>query len=185
MTLTLEPAGTLTLLPDPEPAESRDDGELWYRDNSTHALWEPLDALRAAEDIIRSRSTRNPWAGIGRFSQISADGEAGQVHMLEVLGWDDRVYVCGDVSRVGSQWRWSSWPNPLPPSRTPTTVGPAWYQADVFKEQLVTVDNAITQLRPALHAIGSLGDQAPGFLWLPRELDADPNAHLRTPLTSD
>jgi len=105
--------------------------------------------------------------------------------MLEVLGWDDRVYVCGDVSRVGFQWRWSSWPAPVPSSCTPAAVGPAWYRADVFAEQLVTVDDAIAQLRPALHAIDNIADHTPGFLWLPRELDTAPNAHLRTPLTSD
>jgi hypothetical protein len=160
-----------------------DDGELWYRDNDTDAQWEPLDTLQQAINILQTRSPLNPWAGVGRFTAFGYDGEAGQVHLFEVLGWADRIYVCGDISRPGYQWRWSSWPiTGRRGGLTPATVGPNWYQAAVYEEQLVTIHDAIAQLRPALHAIDEVAEQAPGFLWLPSEQDLAPNQHLRRPL---
>lgn len=160
-----------------------EDDELWYHDHETNAQWERLATLRQAEEVIRSRTARNSWAGIGRFSHRNMNGEFEQLHLFEVLGWADRVYVCGDVSHVGFQWRWSSWPaSALHQELTPGTVGPAWYQADVYEQQVVTVDNAVTQLCPALHAIEGLSDQAPGYVWLPRDQDLAPNQHLRVPL---
>lgn|GEM_PF-6512393 len=65
-------------------------------------MWERLATLEWAEDISRSRTPRNPWAGIGPFSHRNRDDEFEQLHLVEVLGWADRVYVCGDVSRIGS-----------------------------------------------------------------------------------
>ncbi|MDM7885661.1 hypothetical protein QUG92_11155 [Curtobacterium sp. RHCKG23] len=166
-----------------DSAPASEDDELWYHDHETKAQWERLDNLRQAEAIIRSRTARNPWAGIGRFSHRNADGEFEQLHLFEVLGWADRVYVCGDVSRVGFQWRWSSWPaDTLHQGRTPGAVGPDWYRADVYEQQVVTVHDAVTQFRPALHAIEGVNDQAPGYVWLPREHDFAANQHLRTPL---
>lgn len=171
------------LLPLKTALVPEDDDELWYHDHETNAEWERLDNLRQAEDVVRSRAARNPWAGIGRFSRRNADGEFEQLHLFEVLGWADLVYVCGDISRVGSQWRWSSWPvDALSRELTPGTVGPAWYQASVYEQQLVTVNDAIAQIRPALHAVEGLSEQMAGYLWLPRDRDLSPNTHLRVPL---
>jgi len=176
-------ADALAQLPLVESALSPDDDELWYCDQETKAQWERLDNLRQAEALIRSRSDKNPWAGVGRFSQRNTDGEFAQLHLFEVLGWADRVYVCGDVSGVGFQWRWSSWPaDALHQKLTPGRVGPAWYRADVYEQQLVTINDAVAQLRPALYAIEGLHDQVPGYVWLPRERDLAPNQHLRVPL---
>ncbi|WFR67678.1 hypothetical protein P9139_04275 [Curtobacterium flaccumfaciens] len=68
---------------------------------NSNAVWEPLDTLREPQNIIRSRTDRSPWAVNGPFSDIDDDSEVGRVHMLEVLGCADRVYVCADASRVG------------------------------------------------------------------------------------
>lgn len=180
----LPPADERVLVPQLQHAAELDNpDELWYHDQETGAVWERLDNVQQAEDVIRSRTPRNPWAGIGRFSHRNQDDEFGQLHLFEVLGWADRVYVCGDVSRTGSQWRWSSWPaDALHRGRTPSLVGPAWYQAAVYEQQVVTVNDAVTQLRPALHAIEGLQEQVPGYVWMPREHDLAPNAHLRVPL---
>ncbi|SOC86931.1 hypothetical protein SAMN05660766_0595 [Curtobacterium sp. 314Chir4.1] len=157
--------------------------ELWYHDRETNAQWERLAGLQQAEDVVRSRTPKNPWAGIGRFSAMNQNGEFEQVHLFEVLGWADRVYVCGDVSRTASQWRWSSWPvDALRRELTCGTVGPAWYQAAVYEQRVVTVNDALTQLRPALHAIEQVQEQVRGYIWLPRENDLAPNEHLRVPL---
>ena len=162
------------------------DDELWYHDHETNARWERVDNLRQAEDVVRSRTARNPWAGIGRFSRRNADGEFEQLHFFEVLGGADRVYVCGDVSRIGSQWRWSSWPaDALHRELTHGTVGPTWYQAAVYEQQVVTDSDAVAQMRPALHAAEGLAEQVAGYLWLPRERDLAPNTHLRIPLDED
>lgn len=182
--IVLPPAGGLALFPQlGHAAASEGCNELWYHDQETKAVWERLDNLQQAEDIIRSRTPRNPWAGIGRFSHRNQNDEFEQSHLFEVLGWADRVYVCGDVSRIRSQWRWSSWPaDALHRELTPSTVGPSWYQASIYEQQVVTVNDAVTQLRPALHAIEQVQEQVPGYVWLPRENDFAPNEHLRVPL---
>jgi hypothetical protein len=164
-------------------AEPEERDELWCHDQETKAAWERFDCVQQAEDVIRSRTPRNPWAGIGRFSHRNQHNEFEQVHLFEILGWADRVYVCGDVSRIGYQWRWSSWPaGALHRDRTPSTVGPAWYQAAVYEQQVVTVNDAVAQLRPALHAIEQVQEQVPGYIWMPRDDDLAPNEHLRVPL---
>lgn len=166
-------------LPFREPFPGFEDDELWYHDHETRAHWERLDSLRQVEEVIRTRHAGNPWADIGRFSQRNTNGEFEQLHLFEVLGWADSVYV----SRVGFQWRWSSWPAHAHfHELTPGTVGPYWYRADVYEQQLVTINDAVAQLRPALHAIEEIREQSPGFLWLPRECDLTPNEHLRVPL---
>ncbi|TCL79015.1 MULTISPECIES: hypothetical protein [unclassified Curtobacterium] len=169
---------SLLLAPDANAEE-----ELWYRDNDTRTAWEPLNNLPQAKDIIRARTPQNPWAAIMRTFDLDDAGTFGSVNTFEVLGWADRVYVCGDVSRVGYQWRWSCWPvTARPDGGARTRVGPRWYQADVYEAQVVTVNDAIAQLVPALHALPEVPNQAPGFLWLPRELDVALNQHLRTPI---
>lgn len=115
--------------------------------------------------------------------QRNTYGEFEQLRLFEVLGWADSVSVCGDVPRVGFQWRWSSWPAHAHfHEHMPGTVAPHWYRADVYEQQLVTINDAVAQLRPALHAIEEIREQSPGFLWLPRERDLTPNEHLRVPL---
>ncbi|KQR31106.1 hypothetical protein [Curtobacterium sp. Leaf154] len=182
MTLILQADHSLDVLPRIGNTLMSDDDELWYHDHKTNAQWERLDNLGQAEDVLRSRTDRNPWAGIGRFSRRNADGDFEKLHLFEVLGWADRVYVCGDISRIGSQWRWSSWPaDALGRDRTLSTVGHAWYQAAFYEQQVVAVNDAVAKLRPALHAVEGLAEQVAGYLWLPRERDLAPNTHLRVP----
>lgn len=174
--LTFHLTGTETL----EKVEASE--ELWYRDNDSDGYWNRIDTYRQAEDLIRARNSRSPWVTIRRIVDTGFDDEHYRVHAIEVLGWADAVYVCGDVTGIGWQWRWSSWPIGAPGGPlTPTVVGPSWYRGGVWKEQLQTVNDAVAQLWPATHAVHHVAHQAPGYVWLPRERDCVPNHHLRVP----
>ncbi|GAA3338628.1 hypothetical protein GCM10017714_10740 [Curtobacterium pusillum] len=177
----LAPVGALELLTDVEPDRPE---QLWYRDHETGLGGsELLRSYREAEDVIRSRTDRNPWATITRDVGLDDDPDWLRFN-IEVLGTDDRMYICGDVQVSGSTWRWTSWPQPvrLGP-HTPAAVGPAWFQAEVWEQQVQTVSDAIAQLRPALNAARYIHDQAPGYRWLPRIRDRSRLEHLRTPIT--
>lgn len=89
---------------------------------------------------------------IGRFVDTGNDDDY-CTYGFEVFGWDGEIYVCGDTSGMGWQWRWSSWPIGAASGRlTVTVIGPSWFRAGVWKEQLLTVNDAVAQLWPALHA---------------------------------
>jgi hypothetical protein len=174
------PAGTLELFPLLKPERPE---QLWYRDNDTGpAGYENLRSYREAEQVIRSRSDRSPWATITRDVGLDHDPDWGRF-VIEVLGSDDRMYICGCVESPGLKWFWSSWPRPMGSERTPATIGPSWYQAPVWAEQVQTVNDAVAQLRPALTATRFVSDQVPGYLWLPRRNDQSLLEHLRAPLT--
>jgi hypothetical protein len=172
-------AGALELrtTTDPERPE-----QLWYRDNETGPVgYEDLRSYREAEQVIRSRTDRNPWGTITRDVGLDNDPDWWRF-VIEILGTEDRMYICGCVEVPGSTWFWSSWPRPMRRERTAATIGPDWYQAPVWAEQVQTVNDAVAQLRPALTATRFVSDQVPGYLWLPRRNDRSLLEHLRAPI---
>jgi hypothetical protein len=172
------PVETLELLPGLEPERPE---QLWYRDNDTGRRgYEDLQSYREAEQVIRTRTDRSPWATIARDVGDDNDPDWWRF-VIEVLGTEDRMYVCGCVEVPGSTWFWSSWPRPMRRERTAAAVGPNWYQAPVWAEQLQTANDAVAQLRTALTATRFVSDQVPGYLWLPRRNDRSLLGHLRVP----
>lgn len=158
--------------------------ELWFRD-SDHLRWAPLDALEHAQEVIMSRSHSRPWATIKR---VPADQgrEDQRSFALEVLGDQRRMYAAGNSRGDGWGWFWSSWPEhyeQLP--KREAEVGPLWYQARVWKAQIMTATDAVTQLLPALYSEVGVERQAVGFAWRNRKYDLDPLRHLRSPVASD
>jgi len=154
---------------------------LWYRDQTTLGHWERLETLSQARELIASRDEENPWVTVIREHSGNDDSD-GVVNAFEMLGWADRVYVCGDTARSGARWLWSSWPDESQTQRRRVTwVGPPWYRACVFEAQIETVADALEQVAPALRAAPNVIRQANGFAWRARSLDCSANHHLRLP----
>lgn len=152
---------------------------LWYRDQKTLGHWERLATISQARELITSRDEANPWVTIIR-EEAGDDDRVALVNAFEMLGWADRVYVCGDTARAGSRWLWSSWPDhSRARSGRVAGVGPDWYRARVFEAQIETVTDALMQVATALLAVPEVVRQADGFEWRARSSDCSANQHLR------
>lgn len=161
----------------PAPGQST---QLWYRDQMTLGHWKRLQTFSQARELVASRDEENPWITITREHAGDADDRGSVVNAFEMLGWEDRVYVCGDTARSGSRWLWSSWPDEAwARAGRVAWIGPSWYRACVFEAQIETVSDALAQLAPALHAVPDVVRQADGFAWRVRSLDYSANQHLR------
>lgn len=157
--------------------------DLWYRDHDSGEEWVQLHTIRDAEGIVLSRTDRNPWATIMRIEE-GENGEPYRWSVFEILGSHDRVFVCGDLRTSDSRWFWSSWPEGhQDPPKTVLPVGPPWYRAAIWSTQIVTANDAIVQLVPALHAQLFVERQTPGFVWRDRRHDHPSVEHLRSPIT--
>lgn len=180
MTAQLLPAmaTALTTLDDVLPRLAREtasapveeeQSDLWFRDND-HPTWTRLDDIAAAADLVKSRSARHPWVTICRTHDTDTDHQIDST--FEVLGADPaHMYVCGDIQEPNYAWFWSSW-NRGHHGRGPVVeVGPAWYQAEVFAQQVQTVHDALQQLEPALAMTSPNGEVVPGFWWKDRAHD--------------
>lgn len=158
---------------------SEPSGRLWYRDQKTLGHWERLETISQARELIASRDEENPWITVIR-EHAGDDDSDGVVNAFEMLGWADRVYVCGDTARSGARWLWSSWPDESWTRMGRVAwVGPSWYRACVFEAQVETVTDALVQVVPALHAVPDVVRQVEGFEWRSRSLDYSGNQHLR------
>jgi len=169
----------LWLLPG-ELAEE-EEPDLWYRDNDHHD-WTQLRTLKEAEDVFVDRSERSPWCTLVRIIE-DEHGNAVQWNAIEVLGsTPDPMYVAGDVSGDNYAWFWSSWPEgkETGPRRT-VSVGPDWFEAIIFDCQIVTISDALAQVKPALYAVLGVERQAPGYRWRDRSFDYSRLEHLRSP----
>jgi hypothetical protein len=164
-----------------------DEPNLMFRTYRNPYEWMPLEDEEGAIKAIEALAPGNWWCNIMRTTW-DYDHDTWKYSTIEILAEsDDRVYVCGDVNAGDDAfWYWSSWDGTtVTEPRKKTTIGPDHFQATIWEQQCVTLDDAYAQLHAGLHAVPTITRQAPGFLWLSRQIhDADQNTHIRRPITA-